>query len=181
MKKGKVFSKGQVTVAVMLLSLAAAIWLNAKYVPSSTKYLGEASYVNGTVEENKTTVQTSAKAETDTDYFTEARKEREKNRKDAAETVEELLNNKNLTAADKKEALKKAEDFAKNIEKEANVETLLKAKGFKKTLVVISDKGINVVVQSEGLTSQQTLQIQDVVTNETDIALENIKIIPVAK
>ena len=46
---------------------------------------------------------------------------------------------------------------------------------------MISDKGINVVVESEGLTSQQTLQIQDVVTGETDIALENIKIIPVAK
>lgn len=179
MKKGKVFSKGQVTVAVMLLSLALAIWLNAKYVPSSTKYLGEASYVNGTVEEDKSTVQTSAKAETD--YFTTAKKEREQNRKEAIESVEELLNNKNLTAADKKVALEKAEEFAKNIEKESNVETLLKAKGFEKTLVVISEKGISVVVKSEGLTSQQTLQIQDVVTNETDITLENIKIIPVAK
>lgn len=181
MKKGKVFSKGQVTVAVMLLSLAVAIWLNAKYVPSGTKYLGEASYVNGTVEENKTAVQTSAKVETNEDYFKTAKKEREQNRKEAVESVEELLNNKNLTAADKKEALKKAEDFARNIEKESNVETLLKAKGFDKSLVIISDKGINVIVKSEGLTSQQTLQIQDVVTSETDVSLENIKIVPVAK
>lgn len=181
MKKGKVFSKGQVTVAVMLLSLAAAIWLNAKYVPSSTKYLGEASYVNTTAEEDNEAVQTSTKAETETDYFTTAKKEREQNRKEAVETVEELLNHKNLTAADKKAALEKAETFAKNIEKESNVEALLKAKGFEKSLVIISVKGINVVVKSEGLTSQQTLQIQDIVTDETDIALENIKIIPVAK
>ena len=68
-----------------------------------------------------------------------------------------------------------------NIEKESNVETLLKAKGFDKSLVIISDKGINVIVKSEGLTSQQTLQIQDVVTSETDVSLENIKIVPVAK
>lgn len=181
MKKGKVFSKGQVTVAVMLCSLAVAIWLNAKYVPSGAKYLGEASYVNGTAEEDENVVQTSAKAEQGADYFSKTKKEREQNRKEITETIEELLNHKNLTAEDKKTALQKAEVFAKNSEQESNVETLLKAKGFEKTLVVISDKGISIVVGSDGLTSQQTLQIQDVVTTQTDIALENIKIIPVAK
>ena len=30
MKKGKVLGKGQITVAVMVLALGAAIWLNAK-------------------------------------------------------------------------------------------------------------------------------------------------------
>ena len=75
MKKGKVFSKGHVTVAVMLLALGAAVWLNAKYLPSSSKYLGEASYVNTT--EDKNAVQTGAKAEDD-DYFASAQKERTK-------------------------------------------------------------------------------------------------------
>ena len=181
MKKGKVFSKGQVTVAVMLLSLAAAIWLNAKYVPSSTKYLGEASFVNGTAEEDEAAVETSASVKDNNDYFTTAKKERDKNRKEMTETVEELLNHKNLTAEDKKQALTKAEKYAQTVEKEGNIEALLKAKGFEKSLVIISDKGINVIVKSEGLTSQQTLQIQDIVTTETDITLQNIKIIPVAK
>ena len=67
-----------------------------------------------------------------------------------------------------------------NIEKESNIESLLKAKGFEKALAIIGDKGISIVVKSEGLTSAQTLQIQDIVTNETSIALANIKIIPVA-
>ena len=52
MKKGKVFGKGQIAVAVMLLALGAAVWLNAKFLPSDTKYLGEASYVNTTEEES---------------------------------------------------------------------------------------------------------------------------------
>ena len=63
---------------------------------------------------------------------------------------------------------------------ESNVESLLKAKGFKKALAIISDGGVSIVVSSEGLTSAQTLQIQDIVTSETGIALSNIKIIPVA-
>ena len=61
------------------------------------------------------------------------------------------------------------------------METLLKAKGFDKALAVIGDSGISIIVKSEGLTSAQTLQIQDIVTSETDISLNNIKIIPITK
>jgi len=179
MKKGKVFGKGQIAVGLMVIALGAAVWLNTKYLPSSTKYLGEASYVSGTVSE-KDAVETSAKAETKEDYFETAKKEREKARNEACETIEETLKDSKLSDEDKASALSKIEEIGNRMEKESNVEALLKAKGFKKTLVVISDNGVNIVVSSDGLTSAQTLQIQDVVTNETGIALGNIKIIPVA-
>lgn len=180
MKKGKVLGKGQITVAVMLVALGAAIWLNTKYLPSDTKYLGEASYVSATDEGDA--VETAAKADkTDSDYFETAKKEREETREKAKETVEELLDSKSLTEEDKKSALSKIEKLGADIEKENNIENLLKAKGFEKTLAIIGDNGITIVVKSEGLTSVQTLQIQDIVTNETEIALNNIKIIPVTK
>lgn len=181
MKKGKVFGKGQIAVTVMLLALGAAIWLNTKYMPSSNKYLGEASYVSATVDEDEA-VETAAKTEkTEKDYFTTARKAREEAREEAQEAVEEMLDSKNLTEEDKKSALAKIEKIGTDIEKESNIESLLKAKGFSEALAVISDSGITVVVKSEGLTSAQTLQIQDIVTTETEIPLSNIKIIPVAK
>lgn len=180
MKKGKVLGKGQITVAVMLLALGAAIWLNTKYLPSDTKYLGEASYVSKT--EDSGAVETAAKTDkTNSDYFATAKKEREETRKTASDTVEELLDSKNLSEEDKKSALAKIEKLGTDIEKENNIENLLKAKGFEKSLAIIGDNGITVVVKSEGLTSVQTLQIQDIVTNETDIPLNNIKIIPVTK
>lgn len=180
MKKGKVLGKGQIAVAVMLVALGAAIWLNTKYLPSSTKYLGEASYVS-TTEDEGDAVQTAAKTEESTDYFTKAKKERETARKEAVETIEDLLDSDNLTDEDKKSALAKIEKIGADIEKESNIESLLKAKGFENALAVISDSGINVIVKSEGLTSAETLQIQDIVTEQTDIALANIKIIPVTK
>ena len=62
MKKGKVFGKSQIAVTVMVLALAAAVWLNMKYTPSSGKYLGEASYVSGSSTDDKT-VQNSAGAD----------------------------------------------------------------------------------------------------------------------
>lgn len=179
MKKGKVFGKSQIAVTAMVLALAAAIWLNMKYTPSSGKYLGEASYVNNTSSESGA-VQTSAKAEEkNEDYFTAAKKERETARKEAQELIEETLKSDKLTEEDKKSAVAKAEEIAGRMESEGNIEALLKAKGFEKALAVISDTGISVVVKSEGLTSAQTLQIQDIVTSETNIQLANIKIVPI--
>ncbi len=179
MKKGKVFGKGQIAVGVMLLALGAAIWLNTKYLPSSTKYLGEATYVDSK-DDTESVVEASAKVE-ESDYFTTAKKDREAAKKEAEETVTELLKSDNLSETEKKQVLAKIERLGTNIEKESNIETLLSAKGFKESLAVIGEKGISIIVKSEGLTSAETLQIQDIVTNETDISLSNIKIIPVVK
>ncbi len=179
MKKGKVLGKGQIAVGLMVVALAAAVWLNTKYMPSSTKYLGEASYVSNT-QEDKNAVETAAKPQEKADYFETAKKEREAAREEACELIEETLKSDKLTEKDKASAVAKIEEIGACMELESNVETLLKAKGFQKAVVVISDSGVNVVVSSQGLTSAQTLQIQDIVTNETGTALSNIKIIPVA-
>lgn len=176
MKKGKVLGKSQITVALMVLALGGAIWLNTKYLPSGTKYLGEASYVSKT--DNEAAVETAAKAD-EADYFTSGKKERKKSREEAIEFIEETLDNENLKDSDKKSALAKAEEIAQRMEQESDIETLLKAKGFKEALAVINDTGISIIVKSEGLTSQQTLQIQDIITSQTSIPLSNIKIIPV--
>ena len=177
MKKGKVLGKSQITVAVMVAALGAAVWLNAKYLPTDTKYLGEASYVGNT--SGETAVPTAAKTENSSDYFTTSKQERTKAREEAVELIEETLDNDNLKESDKKSALAKLEEIAQRIEQEGNIESLLKAKGFEKSLAIINDTGITVVVKGEGLTTQQTLKIQDVVTAETNIPLSDIKIIPV--
>lgn len=179
MKKGKVLGKGQIAVGLMVVALAGAVWLNTKYLPSSTKYLGEASYVSNT-KEDENAVETSAKPSAKADYFENTKKEREKVRTEACEIIEETLKSDKLTEKDKASALAKIEEIGACMELESNVEALLKAKGFEKAVVVISDSGVNVVVSSQGLTSAQTLQIQDIVTGETGTDLNNIKIIPVA-
>ena len=174
MKKGKVLGKGQIVVGVMVLALAAAIWLNTKYLPTNTKYLGESTYVD-----NKTDGESVQTGTSEADYFAAAKADREKVRKAAIEEVEELLKSAKLTDGDKKSALALIEKITKNNNNEINIENLLKAKGFTKALAVISDDEINVIVKSDGLTTANTLQIQDIVTNQTDISLSKIKIIPI--
>lgn len=174
MKKGKILGKGQLAVGVMVVALIAAVWLNTKYMPSEAKYLGEASFVSASTSEPADTA-----AKNDGDYFVNAKAEREKSLKTAVETVEELLKTEKLTDKDKESALKAIESIGENIKKEANIEALLKAKGFSQAVAVIGNDGINIIVKSDGLTTANTMQIQDIVTSESGLDLSKIKIIPI--
>ncbi|MBR4909942.1 MAG: SpoIIIAH-like family protein [Clostridia bacterium] len=177
MKKGKVFTKGQAILVVMVLCLGAAVWLNMKF-SSNEKYLGEAAYVNA--DDQGGVVATSAKADTlDKDYFETAAKERASNLKKQQETVEETLRSSSLTDEEKASAVDAVTGLVKRMEQESNIEALLKAKDFADALVVIGDKDVNVVVRSDGLTTTQTLRIQDIITSQTNIPLANIKIVAV--
>ncbi len=178
MKKGKVFGKGQVALVLMVLALGAAVWLNMKF-SSTEKYLGEATYVSDT-DTSSEAIATSAKAEKqEADYFETAKKDREKALSEAQEIAEETLKSADVTDSEKQTALASVNQLSARVEKANNIETLLKAKGFPKAVAVIGDKDVNIIVKSEGITTTQTLQIQDIVTAQTDVSLSNIKIVTV--
>lgn len=178
MKKGKVFGKRHVVLTLMVFALGAAIWLNMKF-SSSEKYLGQATLVNDDEIASGEVIQTSAKVEADDDYFATAKKDRQKALDEAQEMAEETLKSASATDAERETALKSINAMSLRIEKANNIETLINAKGFEKSLVVIGESDVSVIVKSEGLTTAQTLQIQDVVTSYTEIPLSNIKIVTI--
>ena len=75
--------------------------------------------------------------------------------------------------------MEKLTSAAKAITQEADIETELKAKGFDEVLAMINDQNATIIVRSDGLSSSDTLKIQDAVVQKADIKLENIKIITV--
>lgn len=178
MKKGKVFGKHHVVLALMLLCLGAAVWLNMKF-SSTEKYLGEATYVSDNDVISEEAIQTGAKVEENTDYFETAKKDRQKSLDEAQELVEETLKSASATDAEREQALKTTAAIAKRIEKANNIEALLKAKGFEKVVAIVGESDVSIVVKSEGVTTTQTLQIQDIVTAQTEIPLSNIKIVTI--
>ena len=177
MKKGKVFGKQQVVLGLMLLALGGAVWLNMKF-SSSEKYMGEATFVSDSDISSGEAVQTDAPVEEE-DYFTKARKDRQDALNQAQELVEETLKSASVTDAEREKTLGSIELITKRIEKANNIETLLKAKGFSEVVAIIGEDDASIVVKSEGITTQQTLQIQDIVTAQTQIPLSNIKIVTV--
>ena len=150
MKKGKVFGRRHVVLTLMVLALGAAVWLNMKFT-STEKYLGQATLVSDDEIASGEVIQTSAKVEGDEDYFAAAKKDRQKALDEAQETVEETLKSANATNSERETALKAVNEIAARIEKANNIETLIKAKGFEKSVVVIGETDISIVVKAEGL------------------------------
>lgn len=187
MKKKKIFGAKSVIMAGLVLALAAAVWLNMKYssdaggfltttnsTSSSAKNLGDTKYVM--TESNDGDIETSA---AESDYFTTARAERKKTREQALAIIEETLKDTSANDKAKEEAQKKKTVIADRMEKEASIETLIKAKNYDDAVVVIGDDSVSAVVKANEILQSQTLQIQDIITSQMEISLEKIKIIPI--
>jgi len=181
MKKGKIFGKKQLLLVIMVLALGGAIWLNMEYSATSGGFTNAVSTENKNLGDTKF-VATDEAVETmagESDYFTTAKKDRETARNDALKLIEETLNSTSVTDAQKTEAMAKLTLAAKAVTQEADVEAELIAKGFSKVLCMINDNKATVIVKSNGISSSQTLQIQDAVTSKSDVTLENIKIVTI--
>lgn len=181
MKKGKIFGKKQLLLAVMVLALGGAIWLNMEYSTTSGGFTNTVSTENKNLGDTKFVLSDEA-VETmagTSDYFTTAKKDRETARNDAVKLIEETLKSTTVTDAQKIDAMAKLTAAAKAVTQEADIEAELIAKGFSKALCMITDSKATVIVKSDGVTSAQTLQIQDAVTSKSGISLENIKVVTV--
>lgn len=185
MKKGTIVGKRQVVLAVLILALAAAVWLNMKYsaanggfniagTDTSSKVLGDTQYVNQKPE-IESAVETAAK----NDYFQTARADRTSAREDAVELLKDSMGDVALDAATKQAAIESLAVIAKRIENEASIESLIKAKGFPDAVAIIGEEGITVIINCDELLSSETLQIQDIVTAQTGLTLEKITIVKV--
>lgn len=182
MKKKKIFGTKQIVAAVLLAALGGAVWLNMQYSTAaggfmsatdtaSNKNLGDTKYV-ATLSE-PSAIQTAAES----DYFTLAKADRKKSRDEALALLEDTIKSLDSTSEAKVKATEKMTIIAERMEKEASIETLIKAKGFEKAVVVIGDNDVSVIVPADELLPAQILQIQDAVTSQTKISLENIKIV----
>ena len=176
MRKSVIINKKSIVMCGLALALSAAIYLNWQYQDNGAASksnkddsdLGKSIYVNNTVS-----------IEEEKDYFSTAVNDREKSRKNTIAELNEIISDKNSSSDAKQKAEKNKNTIALNIEKEANIETLIKAKGFEKCIAVINEKSANIIIKAKEVTSQQTLQINEIVSEQTDFTSENIKIIAI--
>lgn len=198
------FSKRQLVLAVLVVALGAAVYLNwqfadnsdlvaANTVASSTaseKELGAATYVNTQSETSSDTTSsntssatssdTSSKLSTSaTDYFASARLNRQQARDSANETLETTLNNTNITDEVKSSAVATSAEMANNIQQESNIENSVKAKGFADCIAFIENGQCNIAVATSGLLDSEAITIKDIAVSQTGLPMSNIKIIEV--
>ncbi len=109
----------------------------------------------------------------------EAKITREQVRAKNKEMLMEIIDNKNLSDAQKEDAVAQMLNMTKLAEMEVAVETMLTSKGFSESVVSLTETGADVVVNSEELTDANRAQIEDIVQRKAGISPENIVITPV--
>lgn len=110
----------------------------------------------------------------------EAKLTREQLRSKNKETLLEVINNTNISDAQKQEAIDSMVKLTDIAEREAAAEILLEAKGFEDVVVSITNEQADVVVNLTEVDEAGRAQIEDIVKRKTGISGENIIITPVA-
>lgn len=109
----------------------------------------------------------------------EAKVAREQVRAQNKEALLEIIDNENLSDAQKQEAVDQMVAMTELAEKEVAAETLLASKGFSDAVVSLTEDSADVVVNASELTDANLAQIEDIVTRKTEIPAQNIVITPV--
>ena len=120
-------------------------------------------------------VLTSGTAET---TVAQAKVTREQVRAQNKETLQAIIDNTNLSDAEKQDAVAQMVQLTEISEQEAAIETLMASKGFSEAVVSLDADSADIVVKADELTDANRAQIEDIVTRRTEIAPENIVITP---
>ena len=140
-----------VVCAVLLIGLA--VYLNYKWFYDP---IGSLGYGDNNMSDNSQDASTDAGADEENSYFTSTALNRKEARAEASEKISKI---------------------AVDIQNEANIESLVKAKGFSECVAVISDDAVSVIVSAESLTAAEAAQILTIVYETTGITPSKISII----
>lgn len=111
------------------------------------------------------------------DYFTAMSLNRQQARDEAMEVLLSVAESQTALEEAKEAALHDISKIAADMEKETNIETMIRAKGFTQCIAVISNENCNVIVESDGLEPGEVAQITEIVYEQAGIHPTNLKIV----
>ncbi len=115
------------------------------------------------------------------DFAAQARISREQIRSQNKASLQEIIDNSELSQEQKSEAVSSMVNMTEMMEKEAAAELLLEAKGFSDVVVNLTGETADVVVPDSNIDDAKRAQIEDIVKRKTGIAPENIVISPLGE
>ncbi|HZK56246.1 MAG TPA: SpoIIIAH-like family protein [Desulfosporosinus sp.] len=119
-------------------------------------------------------VETLKPNNTGENYFVNYRLKRSQFREETKTMLSELLNSS--VDKSKEEAQEKWLELSTKIQKEGEIENLLKIKGFQDTVADVFPQNVTVIIYAPSLLPNEVSIIQDIVVRVTKVRLDKIKI-----
>lgn len=168
----KIGARNLVVVASLLL-IGTAVILNFVLFGNSGPVVAEGDILGSGLEN---AASENAEVQDDT-YFASAQLSRRQARDQALAVLKSVVDSTSADAVAREQASTDISRIASEIECEANIETLIKSKGFEDCVAVIADGSASVIVRSEGLLPNELSQIKEIVYEQAGIDPVSIKII----
>ena len=181
----KIWKKNLVAAAV-LVTVCTGIYINWLYTEQNT-----AMDLTDTLDAQKVmsddtllltgdeAVSADAAVDTSTDYFAAVRLSRQQARDSAVSLLQDVSDNSDQTKAE--ESAAELEDIVQTALTEAQIESLIIAKGYTDCVAYMSSEGISVAVSSPegGLLQEDVAVIADIVMSQSEYTLDEIRVVEV--
>ena len=177
--------KKNIVAAAVLLTVCGGIYANWAYsqdqaVADLTDTLDESKILSADklVMAGDSTITDTTDTDTMSDYFAAVRLSRQEARDSAVSLLQETMSYGDETAAVSTAELEKLVNVALC---EAQIESLVIAKGYADCVAYISDDAISVAVASPegGLTQPDVAVISDIILNQSDFEMDQIYVVEV--
>ena len=110
------------------------------------------------------------------DFIVEAKLAKEYARVTAKESLQVIIDNKELSSAEKQAAVDKLVELAEISEREMAAENLIMAKGYSDVAVTMTDGYVDVIIVAQTLSSTERAQIEDIVKRKLQVSADKITI-----
>ena len=174
-----------ICVAVFVSTLVSPAPDNAVDGNGEDRVLGNTVLVDAETKNEAADTEADADAnanpETADDLFAMAIINRTQVRDSALEVLREIAANPDTLPDAKEDALSSISAIADDMTAEANIETLVRAKGIEECVAVISGASCSVIVNTSGLNAEELTQITDIVYEQTGISVANITVVEAKK
>lgn len=189
-RKGKVdimmiLKKKEIIACALVVLIGVAGYLNWSYQDTirvtdggsyieQVKKLGEAEFVSSDKQDVEETEETALISG---EYFTQAKLSKDNARSKALEILNQTAVNESFDSEVRKQAQNKIVSIAENTEKEAIIENIARAKGYKDISVYIDGESVEIIVKKNNFSAEDVKTIKELVTAELETSAKNIKII----
>ena len=169
-KVGKFFSSNKKRAAIIAASvfvIVAAIGINWMLFGQNSSAADNPKPAVQTDDQSKTQVDAQPDDEAKS-FFALAVTDRQRARDEAIEVLQTVVYSEQTTGDEKSAASAAIAKIASYIEAEANIEMLVKSKGFEQCVAVVSEDAVSVIVGTkESLMANELAQIKEIVYMQT--------------
>ncbi|MBR3002101.1 MAG: SpoIIIAH-like family protein [Clostridia bacterium] len=111
-----------------------------------------------------------------TDYYAKSKLERDSMYSQMIETYEKILNSSNSLETQKQTATQEITKINEIKNKTMICENLIQTKGFENCVIFINDESVSIVIRAEKLNTEEIAKIQNIISREFKVEIENIHI-----